>query len=743
MATNQLSNMSRKIIPIFIILLLISVFFGKKLLPLGGEFIGGLDVKVQFWWHEVFIKEQFLSGKIPLWNPYYFSGHPFQANPSTFLFYPGKLLFILLPLPWAFNLSTLIHFLIAALGTYFFVFTITKSKYAGLGAAIAYSLSGYFVGRTFAGNVPLVYAAAWIPWVFYFIEKYFIFYKKRSLLLAGFVLGLQILSGDPQLNLYTSLFLTIYFLIRLFSVAGHSESRFSYAWGLFYFIIPIVAFGVAAIQIIPSYEFMAMSQRVSNSYEFSTFVSFPFRNFFTLLVANPVTTRISTNWEYACYIGVITIILAVIGGLFSKFKEYRICAIIICIISVSFMLGCYTPVYKFYLKFIPFLSAFRGPARCIPVFSFFVAVLAGLGIKHLHEVILPRFQFRAIVFMFVILLLCLYFCSEKYAIQLLSKEIILSFLLLATSFIVISLSFLRTCKRIVPFLIIVVLFLDLYFVHSSMIPQLKIDEGPKPYESVFEKDPGLYRVNLPYDLPNRGMSSKFYCINGLTSMYIDGYMEFVHKMADVPLPSEFHRFTFNELLFQSGKLFSSKILGVKYSVIVENGVNRLVKTDKVMPKAVLVKDFVLLPHREDHLPYMKQAGFDPEKTVLLESLPETNTNLTENPFQHIATKSTVVIDQYKPKRIEISLTSDAYQYLVLSELFYPGWHAFIDGKEVKILRANHLLRAIPIKPGHHKILFTYSPFSFMFGAGISLTTILLACSVCLFLVLSRRNRPAD
>ena len=83
---------------------LLVVFFGLSILPAGGEFVGGTDVSRYFLWNAQFVKEQVLSGSLPLWNPHYYSGHPFLANPQTFVFYPATVLFLLLPLPWAFSI---------------------------------------------------------------------------------------------------------------------------------------------------------------------------------------------------------------------------------------------------------------------------------------------------------------------------------------------------------------------------------------------------------------------------------------------------------------------------------------------------------------------------------------------------------------------------------------------------------------------------------------------------------------
>src|SRR4030042_4573486 len=99
----------RKIWPALVMLGFMIIFFREYIFPSHGNFLGGFDVAKYFLWHAKFIKEQLLSGSIPLWNPYYYSGHPFLANPQTFIFYPTTLLFVILPLPWGFNIDMLLH----------------------------------------------------------------------------------------------------------------------------------------------------------------------------------------------------------------------------------------------------------------------------------------------------------------------------------------------------------------------------------------------------------------------------------------------------------------------------------------------------------------------------------------------------------------------------------------------------------------------------------------------------------
>ncbi|MBS1811596.1 MAG: YfhO family protein [Acidobacteria bacterium] len=116
--------------------------------------------------------------------------------------------------------------------------------------------------------------------------------------------------------------------------------------------------------------------------------------------------------------------------------------------------------------------------------------------------------------------------------------------------------------------------------------------------------------------------------------------------------------------------------------------------------------------------------FDPAQTAILEVEDFGGREALLPPLGAVA-NSTVAVTNYQPQHIEIDATSQDASFLVLSEIYYRGWEARIDGTKAPIYRVNHTLRGLSVPSGKHKIEFVYRPSSFRTGALYSLLGVLL------------------
>ena len=71
-----------------------------------------------------------------------------------------------------------------------------------------------------------------------------------------------------------------------------------------------------------------------------------------------------------------------------------------------------------------------------------------------------------------------------------------------------------------------------------------------------------------------------------------------------------------------------------------------------------------------------------------------------------------IIEKYSPNEIRLTIHPAHKGLLVISEIFYPGWVAFVDGKQTKIYEVDHLMRGIPVKMSSSKVVLQFQPWSF-------------------------------
>jgi hypothetical protein len=92
--------------------------------------------------------------------------------------------------------------------------------------------------------------------------------------------------------------------------------------------------------------------------------------------------------------------------------------------------------------------------------------------------------------------------------------------------------------------------------------------------------------------------------------------------------------------------------------------------------------------------------------------------------------SEATIRNYQPNSVTISTKTSRPGWLVLTDLWYPGWTCTIDGQETPIRMVDFLFRAVELPPGAHQVEFRFLPESFVRGRAVSITfTIALSCAL--------------
>jgi len=75
----------------------------------------------------------------------------------------------------------------------------------------------------------------------------------------------------------------------------------------------------------------------------------------------------------------------------------------------------------------------------------------------------------------------------------------------------------------------------------------------------------------------------------------------------------------------------------------------------------------------------------------------------------------------------------------LSEIYYPGWQAYVDGQQARILRANYALRALELEAGSHRVELVYDPLSVKVGCVVSAGALMIVLCLVAWTVMRRRS----
>jgi len=144
------------------------------------------------------------------------------------------------------------------------------------------------------------------------------------------------------------------------------------------------------------------------------------------------------------------------------------------------------------------------------------------------------------------------------------------------------------------------------------------------------------------------------------------------------------------------------------------------ENQSAMPRAFVVHR-AEIENDEQMLARLQDPNFRPEQVVLL-----SDGESSDQADGLGLGKDEVAINSYEPERVSVQAKTDQPGYLVLTDSWYPGWIASVDGQPSPIYRADYIFRAVALPPGQHAVVFEYRPMTFLWGALITLSSLVLA-----------------
>ncbi len=170
------------------------------------------------------------------------------------------------------------------------------------------------------------------------------------------------------------------------------------------------------------------------------------------------------------------------------------------------------------------------------------------------------------------------------------------------------------------------------------------------------------------------------------------------------------------------KLSVLNMLNAKYFIVDPS--NRPLVNEFALGNAWFVNEVQLVRNADEEIDAL--SDFNPSKTAIVD---ERFSGFLNQDFT-IDSLSRIDLISYEPNDLTYLTSSATSQLAVFSEIYYSkGWNAYIDGEFVPHLRANYVLRALPIPAGEHQIEFKFEPKTYAIGRKISFVSSLLVLLV--------------
>ncbi|HEX6628623.1 MAG TPA: YfhO family protein [Gemmatimonadaceae bacterium] len=331
------------------------------------------------------------TGHFPLWDPYLFGGMPYIAAMHGDIFYPTFLLRMIMPTDVAMTWGFIIHIFLAGLFTYVFLRGLGYSFFGALVGGIAYMMSGQIASAVSPGHDGKLFVSALFPLALLFLQRGIRDGKNWSWGAFALIVGLSVLSPHPQLLQYMLLASGAYALFLAFATLDGVKlprqvavRRLGLALGAV-----LVGLAIGAVQYLPVREYVAWSPRSGGLADYASATSYAWAPEELLNVYLPqFSGMLDYYWGrngihfHSDYVGVVVLILAgaaFIGLRADPRKKQLYFWIGAMIVALLWSLGSATPFYHLPYAIVPGTKYFRAPATIWFVGTLAISILACVG----------------------------------------------------------------------------------------------------------------------------------------------------------------------------------------------------------------------------------------------------------------------------------------------------------------------------------------------------------------------------
>lgn len=629
------------------------------------------------------------------------------------------------------------------------------SPFASLAGAIAFEFSDLFI--THFGNLNLIATAAWMPLVLLFYRRAVVDRSMWFAIISGFFLALAFYAGHVQVLLFIVLSLgmfAIYHANEARRRATSESARSSFfrhpsVFPIFSFVmVALISLGLSAPMFVPALEFTQHTVRAEFTYKQAAEFSLPPAQLIGLFVPGYFGRGPLAAWGpwqrvEVGYLGVLPVLLAFLAIILRRDSLAKFLAIF-SLIGLALALGGYAILHGWLYQFVPGFGPLRAPARFIFLLDFGLAALAALGFDELvgalHETSLRAFKAFVRIAPWGFLIIAVASGAVIYTMLILGQgqdavlfqrianaaNSIGFFILLLTLSLGLLLARATRWFRPTAWAVaaLALIFFDLFslgaYVDISASDPSQVFEHPDAV-AFLQSNGDLFRIDPRGTDADKVWTADTGLVYNLSS--IDG---------DNPLVlSEFDKY-WNGMGSRSSALYdllNAKFLIGRKNVPLDRAKFKLVfdgdpglsifENTRVLPRAFVVSEARVVPNHAAAWDAIHTADFDPSRTAILERGNDLGGEVAP------PSRGDVKIVGYGPNAIALDTDAATAGILILSEVWYPGWRAWVDDHEVEVLHADYLYRAVELPAGAHRVRFQYDPGSFKLGLGLSGITIIM------------------
>lgn len=725
----------------------------------------------------------------PLWNPYLFGGLPYVAAMHGDIFYPTFLLRMVMPTDIAMTWSFIIHVFLAGFFTYLFLRAWGVRYIPSIVGGVAYLMCGPIAAYVSPGHDGKLYVSALLPLTLFLLIRGIRDGKSWVWGTLAIVVGLAVLSPHPQLLQYMLLASGAFALYLAFAELETPDGarvrldraiairRLVYAFGAV-----VLGAIIGAIQFLPVREYVPFSPRAGGrGYDYATSFSLPIEEMINFYLPE-FSGILDRYWGrngihlHSEYLGAATLFLGGLG-LTSQRRGFRWYWIGALVVATLWALGGNTPFYHLVYELVPGSKFFRAPSTMLFMIGFCVAVLAALGAEELElRPISTRYVIGWVIAAVIVALL-----ASIGGFANLGKVLAASWadgqlddvidannpwvvigawraflVILVAALVVWMLGRKRIDARMAAWGFVLLVALDLFSVEKQywlFSPRASV---------LYRSDPALDYVKSQPE-PGRVLNWPLADMNGRRDPMLlwDGPMvdgvrlatgyhgnelgRYQHLCGATPdtrceprilFSPSFWRHENVRFLYTNGDTAivqqllaplnlppAQKIVG---PVIDASGIPvYLYRLPGDSPQAYLAPVFVKAPE-DQALAAVLDPRFDPTRVAIL----DTNSKIPAKQVQTLppALNIPVHVAHYAPGDIQLDIAAPppSGSALIVSENFFPGWTAVVDGKAAAIDRAQYNLIGVELPAGAKHVALHFDDAAYERGKVITCIAIVLS-----------------